>query len=193
MLTSILLVVRPSLVHSINAAASAYELRPLFEHYRGQRPVYAPDLLGFGFSERSDRATLLSCTPPHSAISSSISPLGGRLPTSWHSLGSEFAARAALQQPERVHSLTLISPTGLTGRAHRNRSERAGTRAPGAVLYQLFRFPLWSQAFYDILASRLSIRYSLQRSFVGAPDRGWSPTPMPLPTDLVPVSHRRLS
>src|SRR3954470_4730244 len=43
------------LVHSINAAASAYEMRPLFEAYRGKRPVYALDLPGFGFSERADR------------------------------------------------------------------------------------------------------------------------------------------
>ena len=43
------------LIHSINAAASAYELRPLFMEYRGRRPLYAPDLPGFGFSERGDR------------------------------------------------------------------------------------------------------------------------------------------
>ena len=35
------------LLHSINASASAYEVKPLFEHYRQQRPVYAPDLPGF--------------------------------------------------------------------------------------------------------------------------------------------------
>src|SRR5690349_11238832 len=28
------------LLHSINAAASAYEMKPLFEHYRGRRSVY---------------------------------------------------------------------------------------------------------------------------------------------------------
>ncbi len=44
------------LVHSVNAVASAYEVKPLYEHYAGQRPVYAVDLPGFGFSERSDRA-----------------------------------------------------------------------------------------------------------------------------------------
>lgn len=43
------------LIHSVNAAASAYEMRPLFEHYRGARPVYALDLPGYGFSERSAR------------------------------------------------------------------------------------------------------------------------------------------
>src|SRR5689334_16051533 len=39
------------LIHSINAAASSYEMRPLFNHFRTMRPVYALDLPGFGFSE----------------------------------------------------------------------------------------------------------------------------------------------
>ena len=42
------------LVHSINAAGSAYEIRPLYEHYRRLRPVYALELPGFGFSDRRD-------------------------------------------------------------------------------------------------------------------------------------------
>lgn len=43
------------LVHSVNAAASSIEMRPLFELFRGKRPVYALDLPGFGFSSRRDR------------------------------------------------------------------------------------------------------------------------------------------
>lgn len=161
------------LIHSINAAASAYEMRPLFERYRSVRPVYAPDLPGFGFSERSDRAY----TPElyTAAILDLLHELGAeREPVGVValSLGSEFAARAAVRQPEWIRSLTLISPTGLTARVQRNRSERVGDSASPDALYQLVRFPLWSQAFYDLVASRLSIRYFLQRSFVGAPDRG---------------------
>jgi pimeloyl-ACP methyl ester carboxylesterase len=161
------------LIHSINAAASAYEMRPLFERYRGRRPVYAIDLPGFGFSERSDRAY----SP--ALYTAAVRELLGELTTSREapdvvalSLGCEFAARAALQEPERVRSLALISPTGLSGQTQRNRSERAGERASGDSLYQLFRFPLWSQALYDALASHRSIRYFLQKSFVGAPDPG---------------------
>ena len=37
------------LVHSINAAASAYEVKPLFEHYAAIRPVYAIELHFFFF------------------------------------------------------------------------------------------------------------------------------------------------
>ena len=44
------------LIHSLNAAASAYEVRPLFDHYSQHRRVYALDLPGFGFSERSRRS-----------------------------------------------------------------------------------------------------------------------------------------
>src|SRR5512146_2577243 len=44
------------LIHSVNAAASAAEVRPLHERYRASRSVYSLDLPGYGFSERSDRA-----------------------------------------------------------------------------------------------------------------------------------------
>ena len=37
-------------LHSINAAASAAEIRPIVEHARTDRRVWAPDLPGFGFS-----------------------------------------------------------------------------------------------------------------------------------------------
>ena len=43
------------LLHSINAAASAYEMKPLFEHYSRERPVYALDFPGYGLSDRSAR------------------------------------------------------------------------------------------------------------------------------------------
>jgi pimeloyl-ACP methyl ester carboxylesterase len=43
------------LVHSVNASASAAEMAPLFDYYRQSRSVYALDLPGFGFSDRSDR------------------------------------------------------------------------------------------------------------------------------------------
>ena len=40
------------LIHSVNAAPSAIELKPLFQHFQSSRPVYAPDLPGFGRSTR---------------------------------------------------------------------------------------------------------------------------------------------
>lgn len=159
------------LVHSINAAASAYEMRPLFEHYRSQRPIYALDLPGFGFSDRTDRTySPMLYTTALLDVLREVYERWGAADVIALSLGSEFAARAVLQQSELAHSLTMISPTGLTARTQMNRSEWAGTSQTGAQLYRLFRFPLWSQAFYDLLASWPSIRYFLRRSFVGEPD-----------------------
>ena len=43
------------LVHTINAAASAAEVRPLFESLSQHRTVYAIDLPGYGLSERANR------------------------------------------------------------------------------------------------------------------------------------------
>ena len=43
------------LVHSVNAAASAAELRPLHEHYAKTHTVFSPDLPGYGATARPDR------------------------------------------------------------------------------------------------------------------------------------------
>lgn len=162
------------LAHSVNAAASAYEMRPLFEYFRGRRSVYALDLPGFGFSERGDRV--------YSAEMYTVALLDllheiraeqrGGVDLVALSLGSEFAARAARQRPEMIRSLALISPTGLSGSAHQNRTQRTGANGVGRWLRDLLAFPLWSQAGYDALVSRASLRYFLQRSFDGEVDPG---------------------
>ncbi len=104
------------LVHSINAAASAYEVRPLFEHYRATRRVYALDLPGFGFSDRSPRNyTPRIYTDAIIDLLDAISQDAGSAPVDalGLSLGSEFLARAASEQPDRFRSLALVTPTGL--------------------------------------------------------------------------------
>jgi pimeloyl-ACP methyl ester carboxylesterase len=45
------------LLHSINAAPSAYEVKPLFEQMRHTHRVFAPDLPGYGFSDPSPAST----------------------------------------------------------------------------------------------------------------------------------------
>ncbi|MDT8305785.1 MAG: alpha/beta hydrolase [Anaerolineae bacterium] len=155
------------LVHSINAGASSYEMRPLFEHYRGQRPVYALDLPGFGFSERSDRhysaamygAAVRDLLEQIVEVPADVIAL---------SLGSEFAARAALEAPGLFHSLTLISPTGLG----KDKGNGGDGSAGNTTFYQILATPLWSQAIYDLLVTRPSLHYFLQKSFHGPVDAG---------------------
>ncbi len=160
------------LVHSINAAGSSYEMRPLFEHYRGKRPVYALDLPGFGFSDRSRRVyTPMLYTQAVIDFISSQLP-GQKVDVVALSLGSEFVARAALQRPELFRSLSLISPSGFVARDKVSGSQRASRSKLGDRLYRGFSFRLWSQAFYDLLTTPASIRWFLKRSFKGKPDQG---------------------
>lgn len=157
------------LLHSINAAGCAYEVRPIFEHYRGKRPVYALELPGFGFSERSNR--IYSPTLYQQAVLDFlIEVVKEPADVLALSLSSEFAALAAQAHPKAFHSLTMISPSGFTPRNKQGSSAQAGSSGFSDFAYRLFSFPLWSQAFYDLLATKPSIRFFLSKSFEGPVD-----------------------
>lgn len=154
------------LVHSVNAAASAYEMLPLYDHYRATRRVYALDLPGFGFSDRSAREytsrlyadailDLLDEIRRDTGVES-VDALA-------LSLGSEFLARAASEQPHRFESLALVAPTGL--RQNDTLEGEAGSVRGSAGTQRFFEAPLWSRPFYDLLTSRPSMRYFLAKTF----------------------------
>lgn len=162
------------LIHSINAAASAYEMRPLFDHFRATRSVYALDLPGFGFSDRVDR----DYTP--ALYTRSIMEFleheverADEADIIAFSLSSEFAARAALERPDLCRSLTLISPSGFQQRGSENNVQRTNMNGTSERVLQALLWPVWSQALYDLLVTPPSLRYFLQRNFVGPVDRGW--------------------
>ena len=154
------------LLHSINAAASAYEMGPLFEQYRGKRPVYALDWSGYGFSERAERVYTAQLFAE--VLTQFLrEKVGAPADVVALSLGSEFAARAAFQNSALFDSLVLISPSGLNLDSELNGSMRLRSVGMSGLLHSAFAFPLWSQGFYDLLATRRSIRYFLEKSFVG--------------------------
>jgi pimeloyl-ACP methyl ester carboxylesterase len=149
------------LVHSVNAAPSSFEVKPLFERCRGARPVYSIELPGFGQSERSDRVY----SPPlyADAIGALLEQvIGAPADVLALSLSAEFAARAALAAPAAVASLVLISPTGFSART----MPGPGT---GRAVHRALTLPLWRQPLFDLVASKPSIRYYLGKSFTGAP------------------------
>ena len=148
------------LLHSMNAAPSAFEMRPLFDHFKGRRPVFAPDLPGFGFSERSDRA--YSPELYAASIREFIDAvIGSPVDAVAMSTTSEFLARAALDAPERFASLALLSPTGLGER-------EPPSEAVGERLQRVFSLPLLGSALYKALTCRASIRYFLNLNFADA-------------------------
>jgi len=154
------------LIHSVNAAASSFEMGPLFSHYRGERPVFALDLPGYGFSERSERVY----TPElfTRAIEDMLeTQVGEPADVIALSLGAEFAARAAQLRPDLVHSLTLISPSGLNRRPGNTKSVVGRMYGFGNLMHLLLTFPLWARPIFDLIATRSSIEFFLGKSFVG--------------------------
>ncbi len=157
------------LLHSINASASAYEVLPLYEHYRRQRPVYAPDLPGFGFSERSDRPYLPRVmTDAVHAMVAEIQRVHGSVPIDvlGVSLASEYAARAAQEAPTRFRSVALVSPTGFNRGAPFN--GLPGSTRGIAWLRRFFFNPRWSDGLYRWLTKRAVIRYFLKKTWGSA-------------------------
>lgn len=158
------------LVHGVNAAASAAEMRPLFDRLALDRRVVAMDLLGYGRSSRPD--LVYSPRLMVDGILAVLEHLGVPTDVVALSLGCEFAAQAALDRPDLVRSLSLISPTGLQG------DQSPGRTAP--TLGALVRAPIVGEAVFGLLCTRLSIDYFLRKSFHG-------------PIDLDMANHAHLS
>ena len=156
------------LVHSVNAAASAAEVRPLYDHWRASRTVFAIDLPGYGRSQRSDRAyTPRLMTDALHAAAAQIRRrcIDAPLDALAVSLGCEFLARAAAEQPAHWGRLALVSPTGFNG-------TRAWRRAPGSTravpgMLKLLCQPLWAQALFNGLTKPGVVRYFLKRTWGG--------------------------
>lgn len=159
------------LLHSINAAPSAFEMAPIFEHFRGERPVYALDLPGFGFSERSNR--VYSSQLYQNAITDFLRDVVGKpADVVALSLSCEFAALSATHNPELIRSLVMISPTGFSPPKTDRLSERAKQRNTKNTVYSGLAVALWNLPFYDLVSSRPSIQLFLNKSFEGlVPER----------------------
>jgi len=156
------------LVHSVNAAACAYEARPLFEHFAKTRPVYAFDLPGFGLSDRGDRPyTIRLMTDAVLAMRAEIARRHGddAIDATALSLGCEFLARASVEQPGAFRSLALVSPTGFAGRKPRESARGASLGVPG--LYRVLSSNLLSDAIFNNLTRSGVIRYFLEKTWGG--------------------------
>ncbi len=143
------------LLHSINAAPSAIEMKPLFDYFRKYRPVYAPDLPGFGSSDRSDRkydrdlykAAIIDFQKKVVGSDSDLVAL---------SLTSEFAAAAAIEISFK--SLVMISPTGLDQR--KKISEKTSYR-----IKKFLSLPVIGSTLFKTVTSKASISFFLNQAF----------------------------
>lgn len=155
------------LVHSVNAAASAAEVRPLHDHFRKTHTVFSVDLPGYGFSERSDRPyTPALMTQALHAMTAAIRQRCGNQPVDALalSLSCEFLARAAMEEPQHFRSAALVSPTGFNGTRDNRR------KPPGSTLYlpwlmTALRGPGWGGALFRALTRPGVIRFFLRKTW----------------------------
>jgi pimeloyl-ACP methyl ester carboxylesterase len=151
------------LLHSFNAVASTFEMKPVAEHLADttDRPLIAVDWLGFG---RSDRLALNYAPPVYSdQLYQVLTDLtDGPADLVALSLGCEYAAWMALQAAPQVRRLALISPTGLTPDRGPSPSGRLGLSVAGTTgAFELF--------FYR-LTRRSSLRNYYARQVFATPD-----------------------
>jgi pimeloyl-ACP methyl ester carboxylesterase len=137
------------LIHGINAAASSFEMRknfgPLAESFR----VYAPDLLGFGLS---DRPPLVYTAETYVELIGDFLREVVREPADIvaSSLSGAFTIEATRRNPDLVRRLVLIAPTGI---GHLDRPPGPAEDA----FFQLVRSPIYGTALFNVIASRPSI------------------------------------
>ena len=154
------------LLHSVNASASAAEVVPLLAHYRQKRVVYALELPGFGFSDRSDRpyTVRLMTDALQLALRAIQAESGGAAADVLAvSLACEFAARASCETPQLIRRLAMVSPTGFSGKKRRYGQAGAGIGPPW--LLRLLRWPRWSEGVFRTLTLPAVIRYFLVRTW----------------------------
>ena len=154
------------LVHTVNAAAGAAEVRPLFDWMGQHRTVYAIDLPGYGASERSDRLY----TPR--LMTDAILDLARYIRTQHGdeamdaiaaSLSCEFLARAAFEQPATFKTLSLVSPTGMAGLKLRQAAE--GSTYGQNWLWSTLKGPGWGHLIFKGLTRPGVIRYFLNKTW----------------------------
>lgn len=157
------------LIHSINAAAGAHEVRPLFDGYKQRRPTYAVDLPGFGQSERSDRPYLPRLMVQ--ALQAMMREIRRRHPGTLVdalavSLSCEFLARLASETPEGLRSIALVSPTGF----RRNTPQQAALESNrgSAVALRILGLPMLGLALFRTLTTAPSVRFFLKKTWGGS-------------------------
>lgn len=157
------------LVHAPGLAASAAELRPLFDRLAAQREVAALELPGFGaaaggtgpFTPRVMQRAIVRAA-------AHLRAHGGAQPAHLLAvaLSCEFAAMAVLERPGWFRSLALVSPTGLE--IDRAEVYDQGLTHEQPLLRALLERPPWSAALYRLLTRRPLLAWQLRRRWEGA-------------------------
>lgn len=143
------------LIHSHNAAASAYEYRQIIAELAEGYHVYVPDLPGYGLSDRRRRPYF-----PDTYIRFLLEFLRDvvRQPATLvaSSLSAAHAVRAAVEQPDLIADLILVAPTGLI-------ESTVKPMHPLPMIASAICVPVWGQSTFNIVVARSALQRFLRR------------------------------
>jgi pimeloyl-ACP methyl ester carboxylesterase len=149
------------LVHSINAAASAFEMRGPFNGLQDAFHVCAIDLLGFGRSDRPARR--YSAEDYIDQVGQTLQRIGKPTVIIGSTLGAAYCIAVAARMPHLVRALVLVCPTGIS----------LLDKPPGpsaAFRYSLLRGPV-GEAVFAGLVTRPSMTFFVKHQTYGDPAR----------------------
>ncbi len=138
-------------IHSIGAGVSSFMWRKNFDALAEDFRVYAPDLLGFGLSDKPANVSYSADLYVEFITDFIREVTGAPAHLVAASLGAAYCVRVAEEYPKLVKSLTLVSPTGAD-------NLRARPGMTGAAFYGLMHSPVLGTSFYNAVASERSIR-----------------------------------
>jgi len=144
------------LLHKPGVGASAHEMRKIMEPLAQQYRVYAPDLLGFGLSDRPhiDYSAEIYTTLCHDFLTDVVTQPAIVLASG---LSCNYAVAAASASPELFKGLVLLSPTALFA------GEQGRKRDPLSDLLGLVETPVIGSMLYPLVSTRAALRYDLER------------------------------
>jgi pimeloyl-ACP methyl ester carboxylesterase len=138
-------------VHGIGAGISNFMWRKNFNALAEEFKVYAPDMLGFGLSDKPSGVSYSADLYVELLADFIREVSGAPAHLIAASLGAAYCVRVADEYPELVESLMLVSPTGAD-------NLRARPGMTGAAFYGLMNSPVLGTSFYNVVASERSIR-----------------------------------
>jgi pimeloyl-ACP methyl ester carboxylesterase len=144
------------LLHKPGVDASAHEMRKIMEPIAQQYLVYAPDLLGFGLSDRPhiDYSAAIYTTLCHDFLTDVVAQPAIVLASG---LSCNYVVAAASGSPTLFKGLVLLSPTALFA------GEQGLKQHPLSDLLALVQTPVVGSMLYPLLSTRAVLRYELER------------------------------
>ena len=133
------------LLHGINAAGSSGEFRAVFDDLAKKYHVVAPDLPGFGCSDRPPLR--YSATLYEEFVADFLAEYDDPAVVA-SSLSAAYTLDALTTTETTVSELLLICPTAI-----------AGPEPPNQWLRELFRLPVVGTGLFNLIASKPSIRH----------------------------------